>query len=165
MIKKTCSRSIVIPVTDYVGSSCDTRQAGMKTRTLATLLLASVVCWSLTPVTVAALTTPTVRSSTTAVAQERSCCPAMHPPAWPSVFATIPPATMPCDSRHPCCMQQPPENSPALPALRIGSRPDLHVLHFCGNPAENTPSQSVVAAPFPLNVSELSLLRSMVLRI
>jgi hypothetical protein len=115
--------------------------------------------------TMAALTMQTMRPSTTAAAQEHSCCPGVHAPTRPFRFATIPPATMPCDSRHPCCMQQAPENSPALPALRIDSRPDLHLLHVDGSDLKNTHPQSVTAAPSPFNLSELYLLRSTVLRI
>src|SRR5215471_21095041 len=113
----------------------------MRNRTLAAALLISVVCWSLPPMTTAALAMPTARASTSAAAQEHSCCPGVHSPARLFFLATIPPATMPCDSRHPCCMQQAPENSPALPALRIDSRPDLHLLHVDGSDSKNTLSQ------------------------
>lgn len=157
----------MIPVTDHVGPSCDTRsqREGMKNKTLATVLFACVLCWSLLPMTMAALTMHTMRASTTGAAQEHSCCPEVHPRARPSGFATSPPATMPCDSRHPCCMQQAPENSPALPALRIDSRPDLYLLHVGGSYSEITLSQPVTAAPFALNLSEPYLRRTTVLRI
>src|SRR5215831_20535711 len=136
----------------------------MPNKILAAVLLVCVICWSLPQATVAAVSLSPVHASTAETAQEHSCCPRIHPQARPSFFAVLPPANMPCDSRHPCCLQQGQENGPALPSPKTDSRPDLQ-LHMHGSHGTTAVLSSVTTKPYSVNPSELCLLLSTVLRI
>ena len=137
----------------------------MTNKSLATVLLASVLSWSLPPVTVAALSVRPIDARPVPTAPEHSCCPKIHTQVRPSVFAVIPPVTMPCDSRHPCCLRQGQEHAPALPSLKTDSRPDLQPLHIEGSHGTTAVLRPLTAAPDEVNPSESCLLRSTVLRI
>src|SRR5580692_4609305 len=140
----------------------------MRRRILASAVLASMLCWSMASLVASPLAMRSwLARAATAIseAHQHSCCPRSHSRWAQFVLAALPPMTMPCGNQHPCCVQQGPENSPALPALRNDSRPDSRFLAV----GIDSPGLSV-SRPAPVevserNYSELSLLRSTVLRI
>ena len=136
----------------------------MGNKILAAVLLACVICWSLPAMTVAALSFGPAHRSTPAMAQKHSCCPRIHSQVRSSFFAALPPANMPCDSRHPCCLQRGQENAPALPSLRIDSRPNLQPVYMNHRDRNAAALQLVTIAPFEVNASKFYFLQSTVLR-
>lgn len=113
--------------------------------------------------TVAALSKRPAHASTAAIAQKHSCCPRIPSKVRPSLFAAFRPAKMPCDSRHPCCLQRGQQNAPALPSLRTDSRPDLQPVYMDGSD-EKAALRLVTVAPIEVNPSKFCLLQSTVLR-
>src|SRR5690349_17066933 len=135
----------------------------MGNKVLGAVLLACVICWSLPAITVAALSLGPAHASTAAVAQKHSCCPRIHTQLRPSFLAVPPPSNMPCDSRHPCCLQRGQENAPALLSLRTDSRPDLQ-LAYIDRSDERAAVLPVTTAPIEVNPSKFCLLQGTVLR-
>src|SRR5262249_20779845 len=135
----------------------------MGNKVLGAMLLACVICWSLPAITVAALSFGPAHASTAAIAQKHSCCPRIHSEVRPSLLAAFPPAKMPCDSRHPCCLQQGQENAPALPSLRTDLRPDLQPVYM-DRSNEKAALRLVTVAPIEMNPSRSGLLQSTFLR-
>lgn len=139
----------------------------MRTRIIAALIVVSTVCWSMAPAA-SSLTlrwpSPSTKSKS-ASAHQHDCCPQPRGSFVPVLLATVPPATMPCGNEHPCCMQQSPDRSPALPVGKTSSRPDP--TSVSGVIAVQSFATSFVASNDvrPEAVSDSLLLRSTVLRI
>jgi len=102
----------------------------MQKRIAAALIVASTICWSMAPTASSLALRPSRSTDTKTAAYQHDCCPRAHRSMIPAMLATIPPATMPCGNQHPCCMQHPPDRSPALPVAKVDSRPDS--THFSG---------------------------------
>lgn len=117
----------------------------MRKRIFAALVAASMICWSMAPLVASSWTmrTASQRAGTesSSPAHQHSCCPGIQ--SSPVLLATLPPMTMPCGDRHPCCVQQGPENSPALPAVKNSARPDLrHLPAASGDPDLGAPHEN-----------------------
>lgn len=130
-------------------------------------VLFSMLSWSMQPLMASslAMSSQENKNSTLAYQQahQHSCCPRVHSQAGLTILATLPPPAMPCD-RHPCCVQQGPDNSPALPAVQSDSRPDskqLQASHGIPNPGS---SRHISTEPSQ-NVFDFYAVRSTVLRI
>src|SRR5512141_777667 len=100
----------------------------MAKKVLTAAVLFSMLSWSMQPLMASSLAmrSPQETNPSSLVhqqAHQRSCCPRVHSQGGLTILATLPPA-IPCGDRHPCCVQQGPDNSPALPAVQSDSRPD-----------------------------------------
>lgn len=95
----------------------------MSKKVLAAALLASMLSWSMHPLLPSSLlfSPHAPRRAETTSAHQHSCCPGAHTQVASFLMAPLPPASMPCGDRHPCCMQQGSDNAPALPAANTGA--------------------------------------------
>ena len=135
----------------------------MGKKILAAVLLACVSCWNLPAMTVAPFGFGPAHASKAATAQKHSCCPRIHSQVRPSFFAALPPVNMPCNRRHPCCLQRGQENAPAVLSLRTDSRPDPQPVDMDRGDGKAA-LRLVTAAAIEVNLSKSSLLQSTVLR-
>jgi hypothetical protein len=136
----------------------------MRKRIPATLILASLLCWSALP----ALALPELggrpaKDNPSHSARSHSCCPGSHPQIALAVFSTPPPANMPCSDR-PCCVRQGPENLPSLPALNKVLRPDSQPIHVGSELGNLTARGRMHAETLIRNAFEFYSVRSTVLR-
>lgn len=97
----------------------------MGKRIAAALVVASTICWSLAPVSSSLVLRASRSNNVKSVStHQHDCCPHGKKPTIPVMLAALSPATMPCGDQHPCCIQQAPDRSPALPVAKADSRPD-----------------------------------------
>jgi len=99
----------------------------MKTRIIAAVVLASLVC-STVPAAAAAKTPDSAHSDQSldhSPSPDHSCCPGLHSPlTLPTLVALMPVSEEPCGDRHPCCARQAPENPSALTSATRIERPE-----------------------------------------
>jgi len=128
-------------------------------------VLFSMLSWSMQPLMASSLAMRSSQESkSSSSAHQHSCCPRIHSQAVLTILATLPPPAMPCGDRHPCCVQQGPDNSPALPAVQSDSRPDSKQLQVSRGIPSPGLSRHISAEP-PQNISDFHAIRSTVLRI
>jgi len=138
----------------------------MQKKIIAALIVASTICWSTAPAASSlALRSSRSNNVNSISAQQHDCCPRGKRPTIPVMLAVLPPSTMPCGDQHPCCMQQAPDHSPALPVVKTDSRPNSTNLSVV---VANVNCRSSFLSPGETRheaTSESVLLRSTVLRI
>jgi hypothetical protein len=140
---------------------------GMRKRLPATLILVSLLCWSVLPALASpelgGPVTPKADRSRSHSARNHSCCPGSHAQIALSIFSTLPPANMPCSDR-PCCVRQGPENSPSLPALNRIFRPDSQQIYVGGGLRNLTARGRIQAEMSTRDAFDFNSVRSTVLR-
>lgn len=99
---------------------------GMRTRFIAVLLLASLLCWSC-PIAVGSSSSvqPVAQGQSrhSAGMQDHSCCPGAHGKVALALVSPLAPST-PCNSEHPCCAKSGPDSPSSLPASARQSLPN-----------------------------------------
>src|SRR5689334_18636071 len=95
----------------------------MRKKIIAALIVGSTICWSVTPAA-ASFALRSFRSvhERSASAHQHNCCPQARGSVVPVMMAAPAPAKVPCGGQHPCCMQQAPDRSPALPVAKEDSQ-------------------------------------------